>query len=109
MFKIVTCPLGPMETEVQNGLAVTPVDMERMTLTGKSIAQHQLDNFSYSDGYYSPSDLPLPERRGRDLNDNWEMVQQFKRKVHTARNRKALEAANAAVAAGEKGVDNGSV
>lgn len=104
-FKLSNIGLQPHETEVMPGLAVTPNDIDTMTLTGKAVAQHQLDNYTYSDGYRSPSDLPLPERRGRDMNDNWELVQQFKGKVRRMRQSKALERANAKVAAGEKGVE----
>lgn len=81
------------ETSVQSGLAVTPVDMDRMTAVGRAVSSHSLDNFLYHDGYKSPSDLPLPMRRGRDMNQNWEMVQQFKRKVNNAKQAKAMRVA----------------
>lgn len=103
-FRLCNIRLLPHETEVMPGLSVTPTDMELMTMQGRAVASHQMDTYNYSDGYRTPSDLPLPERRGRDMNDNWEMVKQFGNKVRAAKARKAFEKADAAVA-GQEGVE----
>lgn len=103
MIRPVNITLQPHETEVMPGLSVTPADMEHMTAVGRSVASHQMDQYYYHDGYRSPSDLPEPLRRGRDINENWEMMQRFKGKVKNMRQRKALEAADAAVVAGSEG------
>lgn len=87
---MVELKLHENETEVESGLALTPAYIEKMTYAGQASAVRSMEKYSYSDGYASPSDLTLPERRGRDMNDNWEMVKQFGHKVERMRQGKRL-------------------
>lgn len=81
------------ESEVKNGLCVTPADMERMTAGNKAVSAQSLAQYVYNMGYENPSDLPIAYRRGVDINVAWEAQQQFKGKVKVMRSHKARKAA----------------
>lgn len=102
-MRLCVCSLGPLETPVMPGLSVTPVDMETMTAVGRSVSSHALSDLTYNDGYASPSDLPLPLHRGRSQNDNWELMQHIRGKVRKVEQLRALEAADAKLAAERAG------
>lgn len=87
-------------------LAVTPVDMARMTASNRAVSSSQMAGMTYNLGYDVPSDLPLPFRRGMDKNTAWEYQKGLEGKVKTARAhlaRKAYERSSAVESAGQNG------
>ena len=79
---------------MQPGLSITPNDIEQMTVLGRAVASHSIDQYNYSDGVQSPSDLPLPYRRGVSQNDSWEMMKRFDRKMNELKRDKSLAVAD---------------
>lgn len=60
------------EEQVQNGLAITPEQMQEMTLKGVPIASQNL-GITYDEGYSNTSfDVPMEYQRGVDISDAWE-------------------------------------
>lgn len=78
------------EKVVQNGLAVTPTDMEELALMGKPI-QSQILGAEFYDNTHPEDFGVLPEHmRGADIVDAWEHDWKIKDKF-----KKALESQNA--------------
>lgn len=95
--------LLPYESEVKNGLSVTPAQMDTMTLTNKAVCQHQLDGMMYTDGTVSPSDLPLVYRRGVDFNTTWEYSQKLGQKLRDLKRSQNLRQLATADAVSQEG------
>lgn len=92
-FRPAKIVLHEHESEVKNGLCVTPADMERMTVGNRAVSAQALSQYVYNLGFDEPSDLPLAYRRGIDMNIAWEAQEQFKSKVRSMRSHKARKAA----------------
>lgn len=80
-LKYAYCNLGDGEAAVNNNLAVTPADMERMTLQGRAIASGSLELYATFPKLPLEDGLPLEERRGTDINMAWEATQRARKKV----------------------------
>lgn len=83
-LKLCTTVLDEHEPQVLSNLAVTPADMENMTVQGKAIASAQLEPYAYYPPLTAADGLPLDFRRGVDINTAWEASQDAKSKVRAA-------------------------
>lgn len=83
------CKRHSFESDVQNGLAVTPAKMLQMAEHGIPITA-QLSGAVYDEGVsnldFTP---PLECTRGVDIGDLWEARENLKSKVRTAKQRVA--------------------
>lgn len=85
-------------------LSITPKDMERMTLQGKSISTSSLQNFVYFNGDQL-NGLPIDMCRGVDMNDIYEASQSAKGKTGRLRTERARQIHKAEQASKMKGGD----
>lgn len=76
------------ESQVNSRLAITPAQMQSMTLAGKSVAVQSLEGVSYYDNSPSVDDMPLEYVRGIDDNDLWNASLDSKRKLKDFRKKK---------------------
>lgn len=84
-IKVTNARRKDYERVVQNGLAVTPSDMQVLAAKGIPVSPQNL-GLGYQDGV-SKLDFqpPIEYTRGVDINDLWEARQQVKDKVRRAK------------------------
>lgn len=71
-------------------LAITPRQMEEMTMQGRAVSTQSLANYEYFNGDQLDG-LPVDLVRGVDINSVWEASQDTKQKMAKLRTRKARE------------------
>lgn len=77
-MRISNCKYQPYERHVQNGLALTPEELNVARLRGEPISTSSLSTLpsDFSTDPKCPS-TPLEFRRGTDMNDLWNASKQF--------------------------------
>lgn len=75
---------------VNPNLAITPAQMEHMTLQGRAVSTSALDKFAFFNGDQL-NGLSLDMVRGADINDVWEASQNTKGKLSQLKTKKARD------------------
>lgn len=83
--------LNKDEKPVQNGLALTPADLARMTANGIPISTQNLETM-YSEGSLELTyDVPLDQQRGIDAADLFQAAETAKKNLKRAKNKMAAK------------------
>lgn len=66
---------------VQDGLTLTPSQMDTMRKQGRPVSTMQLPEDMFFDGATKPTGITIENARGIDVNDVWQAQQTAKKKI----------------------------
>lgn len=86
-WRAVTIQRKSYEPIVQNGLAITPAEMEDMRKRGMAISAQNAQLLQVADAGDTDFFVPLEHQRGFDLADGWNAARDIRHKVHEMRDK----------------------